>query len=81
MKSENFSVLVVGILLLFIGLVIKYISGKRRFKRRTVGGMQAFESYNKSLMIPFIEGLLSILSFLMILGGIGLIFLNYLNYR
>lgn len=73
MKSENFSVLSTGILLLLVGLTIRYIIGKRRFKRRTIGGMQVFKNYSKSLLVPIIEGLGIIISLIMILGGIALI--------
>lgn len=38
-----------------------------------------FKSYNKSLIIPVFEGLLSVLSFFMILGGIWLIVLIYMS--
>jgi len=70
MDKSSLTVLICGILLLIFGIVIRYVIGRRRFKRRTIGGMQAFTGYNKSLLIPFIEGILMVLSFFMIIGGI-----------
>lgn len=81
MDSRNFSVLFIGLLLLLFGLLIRYLIGKRRFKRRTIGGMQVFKSYNKSLLVPIVEGLLIIISFLMILSGASITLLYYFNYR
>jgi hypothetical protein len=80
MRGEDFSLLIVGILLLFIGILIRYLIGKRRFKRRTIGGMQLFKRYSMSLIIPVIEGLGIIISFIMILSGTFLVILYYVNY-
>lgn len=45
MRRENLSVLIIGIFLLSFGSVVRYLIGKRKFKRRTIGGMQVFKSY------------------------------------
>lgn len=79
MRGENLSILIIGIFLLSLGFAIRYLIGKRRFKRRTIGGMQAYKSFNAALIITAIEGLLMILSIFMIFGGLVLVFLNYLN--
>jgi len=67
------SLLIVGIPLLIIGIIIRYLIGKRRFKRRTIGGTQVFKNYNHSLIIPILELLLMLFSVLFILIGMLLL--------
>lgn len=63
-----------SILLLALGLFIRYLIGRRRFNRRSIAGMQAFSSYLKGLVITIIETLLNIAgAVLIIIGLIALI--------
>ncbi|MFP9097756.1 hypothetical protein ACLI09_01775 [Flavobacterium sp. RHBU_24] len=74
---ELISVLVLGILMLLMGIILKYIIGKRRFRRRTLGNMEVFKNYNSSLYIPFFEKIVVLFSWLFMLGGVFLIGLWY----
>jgi len=55
MERSDITILILGIILTFSGFIIRYIIGRRRFHRRTHGGMQRFENYNKALVTLLIE--------------------------
>ncbi|RKR84097.1 hypothetical protein BDD43_4324 [Mucilaginibacter gracilis] len=59
-----------AIVLLAIGLLLRYIIGKRRFNRRGIGGVQYFKSYGRSLITTTFERVLNIIATLMIIGAI-----------
>ncbi|MEO7214544.1 MAG: hypothetical protein ABIX36_17190 [Mucilaginibacter sp.] len=75
-SHDNYTVLLLAIILFVAGLLIRYIIGRRRFNRRGVGGLQHFKSYNTSLIIPVMERVLNIIGALMILAGIALYFIR-----
>ena len=75
-NHDNYTVLLLAIILFVAGLLIRYIIGRRRFNRRGVGGLQHFKSYNTSLIIPVMERVLNIIGALMILAGIALYFIR-----
>jgi len=61
-----------AIILLAIGLSLRYIIGRRRFNRRGVAGLQHFKSYVVALIVMFIEKLVNIVATLIIIGAIFL---------
>ena len=75
-NHDNYTVLILAIILFVAGLLIRYFIGRRRFNRRGVGGLQHFKSYNTSLIIPVMERVLNIIGTLMILAGIALYFIR-----
>lgn len=81
MDRSDTTVLILGIILIMLGFIIRYIVGRRRFYRRTFGRTQQFENYNKALVIPIVEKFLLILSTLMILAGLFLTGLWYYNSK
>ena len=74
------SVQMTGVMLLFTGLLIRLIIGKRRFDRRGTGGLQHFRSYWAALILTFIEWLVSLVSMLMILSGLLLLLVEWFNH-
>lgn len=62
-----------------IGLAIRYVISRRRFYRRGIGGLQHFRSYERGVFITFMEWIFSLLSFLILLGGIVTLGLYYGN--
>lgn len=58
-------------MLLIAGIIIRYIIGQRRFKRRGLGGLQHFNNYFIALITLFIEWVGSIIAMLMMLIGFG----------
>lgn len=62
-----------GALVLLLGIFLRHVVERRKFYRRNVAGLEAFHSYTKSVLIPFVEGLLNLLGLLLIIvGGIVL---------
>jgi len=68
MKTE----IVLGVILLIIGLTLRYLIGRRRFNRRNAAGIPQFSSYGLAVVITCIEKILDVLGFLFFLAGLGL---------
>lgn len=71
-------VLIIGVLALSISTVLLFWIGKRRFKRRNLAGIEGFSSYEKSLVVPFLERIGKLLAYILILVGALFIWM-YLN--
>lgn len=56
------------------GLLIRFIVGRQRFRRRGIGGLQHFSSYTRALAITLLERLAMLLANLLLLlaAGIGI---------
>ncbi|MCX2681007.1 molybdenum ABC transporter permease [Galbibacter sp. EGI 63066] len=66
---------VAGILLLAIGIVIRYIISRRKFNRRNPAGLEQFTSFERSIGVRIIELIFSLTGAIFILtGGILLLF-------
>jgi len=61
-----------AIILLALGLSLRYIIGKRRFNRRGVAGLQQFKSYSVALITTIVESVVNIIAALLIIGAICL---------
>ena len=59
-----------AIILLVIGLTLRYVIGKRRFNLRGIAGMQYFKSYSLALVTIILEKAINIIATLMIIGAI-----------
>ena len=51
-----------AILLVAVGIALRYWVNRRRFYRRTYGGIQQFSSYGKAVFVRFAERILMLLS-------------------
>ena len=49
-----------GILLLIIGLSVRYTIGRRRFNRRSIAGIQGFKAYSFAVITLAIERLANV---------------------
>ena len=65
-----------GIIILLIGMLIRYFIGRRRFNRRGIGGLQQFSNYETAVAFTFLEwvfkwvaNLLILLALLLLLFG------------
>lgn len=67
---------VAGIVLLLLGLIIRYSVSRRRFNRRTLFGLQQFRSYNEALATRGGEGCARTVGTLLILTGLVLVFVG-----
>jgi len=67
---------ILGILLLFLGLFLRYAIGRRRFNRRSIAGVQGFKSYSYAIITLIIEKLVNALALLFILLAIILLIMK-----
>lgn len=67
--------LIMGILAISVSIAVLFWIGKRRFKRRNIVGLEGFSSYEKSLVIPFLERIGKLLAYVLILVGIFFIWI------
>lgn len=68
---------IVGILIIFFGIYLRYWINRRRFNRRGPNGLQHFSSYEKSVATRSVEGLCKLLAYAFILIGLFLIINNW----
>lgn len=59
-----------GYILLFIGILIEFFIGSRRFNRRGLGGLQHYHSFTEALITTFIEFIFCKIGWLIILLGL-----------
>lgn len=59
-----------GLILISIGLLIRYLIGRRKFNRRNVAGIEVFSSYLTAVAIQFLERLFNLFGFLLVAFGI-----------
>lgn len=62
-----------GVLLILLGLVMRYIVKRRRFNRRGPAGLEHFSSYEKSWLTKLMEGSLNTLAIMFVIIGIALL--------
>ena len=55
-----------------IGLILRYTVAKRRFNRRTITGLQFYETYDQGLITRFMEGVARLIGTLLLLAGVVL---------
>ena len=68
-----------AILLLFMGLLILFVLGRRRFRRRGVAGLERFSSYGMAVFIRLLEALFRLLAWVAVLVGGGLLLVCWYN--
>lgn len=66
-----------GMLLIALGLLIRYHIGKRRFKRRNLAGLQGYSSYLASQLILLLEKTFNLLGLLLIVLGLFLTVIHF----
>lgn len=65
-----------GIILLLLGIIIRYSVSRRRFNRRTPFGLQQYRSYNEALATRGGEGCAKVIATLLVLAGLLLVFVG-----
>lgn len=66
-----------GAIIALIGALIFYTVGKRRFKRRGVGGLQHYKTYSGALITTAAEKVAKFLGWVLIVIGLGSILATY----
>jgi hypothetical protein len=64
------------ILLLLLGLLVRYIIGRRRFNRRSLAGVQGFKSYTRAILITTVEKVINGLALLCIILSVMLFIIS-----
>ena len=66
----DYTLMILGIIALSIGIFIWFWVNKRQFNRRNFAGVEGFSSYEKSVIIRFIEKIGRWIAFILIIMGI-----------
>jgi uncharacterized protein YneF (UPF0154 family) len=66
----DYTLLIMGILALSIGIFLWYWIGKRQFNRRNSNGVEGFTNYEKAVVIRFLERIGRWLAFVLIIAGL-----------
>lgn len=75
------SINVIASFILILGLGLRYLVNRRKFNRRNFSGVEAFKSYEHKTSARFIDQLLKLLAWLLILGGAILFFMIWVGNR
>jgi hypothetical protein len=67
----------IGAVLFILGVIITYAINRSKFNRRTITGMEAFNSYEDSLATRGGEGCLKVVAWGFILGGGSMFLLSF----
>jgi uncharacterized membrane protein len=76
MKAQHHYIIPCGLLLIVIGLFIRYHIGRRRFNRRGIGGLQHFPNYHTGLLTMILETLMKLIGTFCLLTGLFLLALT-----
>jgi len=69
--------LVIGIIALVLGIVLRYWINRRKFYRRSAFGSEGFSSYEKSVVISFLERTGKWIAYILIIFGLLFIWSHY----
>ncbi|OQP65494.1 hypothetical protein A3860_17675 [Niastella vici] len=72
------SMRILGAIMFILGIIIIFAINKKRFNRRTITGMEVFNSYEDSMATRGGEGCLKLIAWVFIFGG-GSMFLLSLD--
>jgi len=70
-----------GLLLIAIGLFIRYHIGRRRFNRRGMAGLQQFPTYGRAVLVMLMEWFILFMGNLCLLVGLFLLVLAGFNHH
>jgi len=71
--------LISSVTLFIIGCLIIYLTGRRRFNRRGITGLETFRSYEEAVLIRLMETIVRFLAWIMILAGLFLFAVDQCN--
>jgi 1,4-dihydroxy-2-naphthoate octaprenyltransferase len=80
MKAHQSYTLPCGLLLLALGLFIRYQIGRRRFNRRGIGGLQQFPTYGRFVFTVIVERVIYFIGTLSLLAGLVLLAVAGFNH-
>lgn len=59
-----------SLVFLLVGIIVRYIIGRRKFNRRGIGGLQHFSSFGVALVVTFLEWVLKWTANILIIAGV-----------
>lgn len=70
-----------GIIILLVGIALRYWINRRRFYRRNVAGKETFSSYEKAVIVRILEKFGKLIAWVLILFGLlmGIVFYRSIN--
>ncbi|WP_018675946.1 hypothetical protein [Riemerella columbina] len=72
-----------GIIILLVGIALRYWINRRRFYRRNVAGKETFSSYEKAVIVRILEKFGMLIAWVLILFGLlmGIVFYRSINKK
>jgi hypothetical protein len=80
MEKHHSYTLPCGLLLVAIGLFVRYHIGRRRFNRRGIGGLQQFPTHGRFIFTVIMERLIHFIGTLCLLAGLFLLAITGFNH-
>jgi hypothetical protein len=80
MRAHHHYTMPCGLLLVAIGLFIRYHIGRRRFSRRGMAGLQQFPAYGRAVATTLLEKLILFIGNLSLFGGLFLLAIVGFNH-
>ena len=71
------TIIILGIICLFLSIAIYIFVGRRKFYRRNQSGIETFRSFTNSVLTPLGERILKLVSFLLFIAGLLLFVVWY----
>lgn len=71
------TIIILGIVCLFLSIAIYIFVGRRKFYRRNQSGIETFRTYSSSVLNPLGERILKLVSFLLFIAGLLLFVVWY----
>jgi len=70
-----------GIVLIAIGLLVRYHISRRRFNRRGIGGLQHYSSYRRAMVTSVLETVVMFTGTFLIIAGVRLLAVAYIIHH
>jgi hypothetical protein len=80
MEKHHAYMIPCGLLLVVLGLFIRYHIGRRRFNRRGIGGLQQFPTYGRFILTVTIERLIYFIGTIALWTGLFLLAITGFNH-
>jgi len=70
-----------GLILIAIGLTIRYYIGRRRFNRRGIAGLQQYTAYGKAVITTIYERLMLTIANVCLIAGVFILAVAGFNHH
>ena len=80
MEKHHAYIMPCGLLLVALGLFIRYHIGRRRFNRRGIGGLQQFPTYGRFILTVIVERVIYFIGTLCLWAGLFSLALGGFSY-